>query len=107
MAVADSPECCMSKQVNHQRLYDRLAPFYAPAMRLLPVWLRYARRALPRLPPARARLEIRPRAWWRSPRRAWWGPPPAGAILEIGPGPGILLAQIAERYSCTVGLDLS
>lgn len=68
--------------VNYQRLYDRLAPFYAPAMRLLPIWLRYARQALPWLPTE-------------------------GAVLEIGPGPGVLLAQVAERYAMTVGVDLS
>lgn len=68
--------------MDYQRLYDRLAPFYAPAMRLFPMWLRYAQEAL-----------------------AWL--PPTGAILEIGPGPGVLLAQVAERYPMTVGLDLS
>ena len=68
--------------MNYQRLYDHLAPFYAPAMRLIPVWLRYAQQALPWLPAA-------------------------GAILEIGPGPGVLLAQVAQSYPVSVGLDLS
>lgn len=72
----------MSKSFNYRRLYDRLAPFYAPAVRLLPVWLRYAQAAL-----------------------AWL--PPAGAILEIGPGPGVLLAQIAASHPQAVGFDLS
>ena len=68
--------------MDYQRLYDRLAPFYAPAMRLIPIWLRYAQQALPWLPAA-------------------------GAILEIGPGPGVLLAQVAQRYPVSVGLDLA
>ena len=68
--------------MNYQRLYDHLAPFYAPAMRLIPGWLRYAQQAL-----------------------SWL--PADGAILEIGPGPGVLLAQVARRYPVTVGLDLS
>jgi len=68
--------------MDYQRLYDRLAPFYAPAVRLLPMWLRYAQRALEWLPPT-------------------------GVILEIGPGPGVLLAQIAARYPQAIGFDLS
>src|SRR5512145_1808216 len=76
----DSP--MMSKPFNHQRLYDRLAPLYAPAMRLFPVWLRYAQQALPWLPSS-------------------------GAILEIGPGPGVLLSQIARHYPRAAGIDLS
>jgi ubiquinone/menaquinone biosynthesis C-methylase UbiE len=68
--------------MNYQRLYDRMAPVYAPAMRLLPVWLKYAQQAL-----------------------AWL--PPAGNILEIGPGPGVLLTQLADRPELAVGLDLS
>lgn len=72
----------MTRQTNYQRLYDCLAPFYAPAMRLFPMWSKYAQQALPWLPPA-------------------------GGILEIGPGPGVLLGQLADRYPLTVGLDLS
>jgi ubiquinone/menaquinone biosynthesis C-methylase UbiE len=65
-----------------RRLYDRMAPFYAPAMRLFPMWRRYCEAALPWLPDG-------------------------GAVLEIGPGPGVLLAEIAERARFAAGLDLS
>jgi ubiquinone/menaquinone biosynthesis C-methylase UbiE len=68
--------------MNYQRLYDAFAPLYAPAMRLLPVWLKYAQQALPWLPPT-------------------------GPILEVGPGPGVLHSQLARTYPVTVGLDLS
>jgi demethylmenaquinone methyltransferase / 2-methoxy-6-polyprenyl-1,4-benzoquinol methylase len=68
--------------MNYQKLYDSLAPVYAPAMRLLPVWLKYAQQAL-----------------------LWL--PPAGDVLEIGPGPGVVFSQLAERYALAVGLDLS
>ncbi len=67
---------------NYQRLYDRMAPFYAPAMRLLPVWRRYTEAVLPWLPGG-------------------------NRILEVGPGPGVLLARLAERYALAVGFDLS
>jgi ubiquinone/menaquinone biosynthesis C-methylase UbiE len=70
------------KRLNYQRLYDRLAPFYAPAMRLLPVWLRYAQQVLP----------------WLDQKQA---------VLEIGPGPGVLHQQIARSHAFTAGLDLS
>ena len=69
----------MSVTFDYQKFYDRIAPLYALAF---PLWKRYAARALPYLPPT-------------------------GAILEIGPGPGILHAEIAARYPCVVGLDLS
>lgn len=70
---------------RYQHLYDRMAPFYAGAMRLLPVWRRYTEAALP-----------------------WLGTLPASsAVLEIGPGPGVLLAQLAQRFRLAVGLDLS
>jgi len=72
----------MSSSFPYQRFYDRLAPIYATAMRLLPMWRRYTEQVLPWLPPG-------------------------GAVLEIGPGPGLLLAQLAGRYSLAVGLDLS
>jgi ubiquinone/menaquinone biosynthesis C-methylase UbiE len=72
----------MSKPTDYRRLYDRLAPFYAPAMRLFPMWRRYTEAVLPWLPAD-------------------------GAILEIGPGPGVLLQNIAARSSGAVGLDLS
>jgi len=68
--------------MNYQRLYDRMAPFYAPAMHLLPMWKRYVQQALPCLP------EI-------------------GAILEIGPGPGVLLAQIVQARRQVIAADLS
>jgi ubiquinone/menaquinone biosynthesis C-methylase UbiE len=68
--------------MNYQRLYDAMAPLYAPAMRLLPVWLKYAQHALPWLPPA-------------------------GSILEVGPGPGVLHSQLAQTYPVLVGADLS
>jgi ubiquinone/menaquinone biosynthesis C-methylase UbiE len=68
--------------MNYQRLYDRMAPFYAPAMRLLPMWKRYVQQALPCLPQS-------------------------GAILEIGPGPGVLLAQIVQARRQVIAADLS
>ncbi len=34
---------------RYARLYDRMAPFYATGMRLLPVWQRYTEEALPYL----------------------------------------------------------
>ena len=68
--------------MNYQRLYDHMAPFYASAMRLLPMWTRYTQQALPCLPQA-------------------------GAILEIGPGPGVLLAQIVQARRQVVAADLS
>jgi ubiquinone/menaquinone biosynthesis C-methylase UbiE len=67
---------------NYQRFYDLIAPMYAAAMRLIPVWRHYTEEALPWLPPS-------------------------GAVLEIGPGPGLLLAQLAGRYPLAFGLDLS
>jgi ubiquinone/menaquinone biosynthesis C-methylase UbiE len=72
----------MSKPTDYRRLYDRLAPFYAPAMRLFPMWRRYTEAVLPWLPAD-------------------------GAILEIGPGPGVLLQDIAARSAGAMGLDLS
>ncbi len=72
----------MSRNFDYQRLYDRMAPFYAPAMRLLPVWRHYTEAALPWLPAT-------------------------GAILEIGLGPGVLLARIAKQHPLSFGLDLS
>jgi ubiquinone/menaquinone biosynthesis C-methylase UbiE len=70
---------------RYQRLYDRMAPFYAGAMRLLPAWRRYTEAVLPFL----------------------WALPAGSAILEIGPGPGVQLAQLAQRFPLAVGLDLS
>jgi len=68
--------------MNYQRLYDRMAPFYASMMRLFPMWLRYAEQVLP----------------WLEHR---------STVLEIGPGPGVLHEQIARDHSFTVGSDLS
>jgi ubiquinone/menaquinone biosynthesis C-methylase UbiE len=72
----------MNKQADYRRLYDRLAPFYAPVMALLPMWRGYTETVLPWLPDN-------------------------GTVLEIGPGPGVLLKQIAARGPVAVGLDLS
>ncbi len=68
--------------MNYARLYDLMAPFYGPAWRLIRPWWRYSTAALPWLPPH-------------------------GAVLEIGPGPGLLLAELARRYDLAVGLDIS
>lgn len=70
---------------HYQRLYDRMAPFYATGMRLLPVWQRYTEAALP----------------WLD------GLSVAEPVLEIGPGPGVLLERVAQRFDTAVGLDLS
>ena len=72
----------MSKPFNYQRFYDWLSHFYATGQRLLPMWRRYTEQVLPWLPPG-------------------------GAVLEIGPGPGLLLAQLAGRHPFAAGLDLS
>ncbi|HTP06916.1 MAG TPA: hypothetical protein VMP08_01600 [Anaerolineae bacterium] len=44
--------------MNYQCLYDRMAPFYAPLIRLLPVWLRYVQPVLPWLDQKQGVLEI-------------------------------------------------
>jgi ubiquinone/menaquinone biosynthesis C-methylase UbiE len=72
----------VGKGFDNRRFYDLIAPIYAIGIRLIPVWRHYTEQALPWLPPT-------------------------GAILEIGPGPGLLLAQLAGRYPLTFGLDLS
>jgi ubiquinone/menaquinone biosynthesis C-methylase UbiE len=70
---------------HYQRMYDRMAPFYAAGMRLLPVWRRYTEAVLP-----------------------WLAQLPADSrVLEIGPGPGVLLTRLAGRFALAVGLDLS
>ncbi len=74
-----------ANHAQYQRLYDRMAPFYAGLMRLLPVWRRYTEAVWPWL----------------------WQLPASSAVLEIGPGPGVLLAQLARRFRLAVGLDLS
>ena len=72
------------KTFNYQRFYDRFSGFYAPLVRLIPVWFAYSCRALERAPQH-------------------------GRVLEIGPGPGLLLERAAQsrQYACLVGLDLS
>ena len=72
----------MTKLFNLNDFYDWLAPYYATAMGLLPMWRRYTEAVLPHLPAD-------------------------GAVLEIGPGPGLLLAQLAGRHPMAAGLDLS
>jgi ubiquinone/menaquinone biosynthesis C-methylase UbiE len=72
----------MKRPFKYRRFYDWLAPIYATAQRLLPMWRRYTEEALPWLPPT-------------------------GAVLEIGPGPGLLLEKLAGRHPLAVGLDLS
>ena len=72
----------MSQLFNLNAFYDALAPFYAAAMGLLPMWRQYTEAVLPHLPNG-------------------------GRVLEIGPGPGLLLSRLAGRYPMAVGLDLS
>ena len=72
----------MTKLFNFNEFYDRLAPLYATAMGFLPMWRRYTEAVLPHLPDG-------------------------GMVLEIGPGPGLLLSKLAERYRMAAGLDLS
>lgn len=72
----------MDKPFNYERFYDWLSPVYGLGLRLLPMWRRYTEQVLPWLPPT-------------------------GDILEIGPGPGMLLEQLAGRHPLAVGLDLS
>jgi ubiquinone/menaquinone biosynthesis C-methylase UbiE len=72
----------MPEHTDYRRLYDRLAPFYAPAMRLLPMWRAYTEAVLPWLPTD-------------------------GSILEIGPGPGVLLRKLAAGHPVAAGFDLS
>ena len=72
----------MSQLFSLNRFYDQLAPLYAAAISLLPVWQRYCRAVLPSL---------------------------AGCerVLEVGPGPGRLLAAAALRHPMAAGLDRS
>lgn len=62
-------------------LYERLAPVYA-AMD----WLTLG-------------------AWWRLVRRAQAYVPPGGRVLEVGFGPGKLLAQLSQQADRAYGLD--
>ncbi|OGO06128.1 MAG: hypothetical protein A2Y73_05810, partial [Chloroflexi bacterium RBG_13_56_8] len=66
----------------YRRFYDAIAWLYGPAMRAIPIWSAYTRRALSYLPTE-------------------------GNILEIGHGPGLLLEELANRYALVAGLDLS
>lgn len=72
----------MSQLFNLNAFYDRLAPAYAAAMDLAPVWRRYTEAVLPHLPDS-------------------------GMVLEVGPGPGLLLARLSARYPLVAGLDRS
>ncbi len=67
---------------NYARLYDRMAPFYGILWAHVPFWREYSMAVLPWLPAT-------------------------GDVLEIGPGPGLLLAELSQRDSLVVGLDLS
>ena len=66
---------------NYQRLYDRMAPFYGVFWERVRPWHRYTQAVLPELPEGER-------------------------VLEIGPGPGVVQAQLAERYP-VAGFDLS
>lgn len=68
----------MTTPFDYRGFYDRIARIYAWAA---PLWWPYTARALPWVPRQ-------------------------GRVLEIGPGPGYLLAQLARNVSA-VGLDLS
>ena len=72
----------MPRLFNLNRFYDWLAPFYAAFQASLPMWRRYTEAVLPWLPAG-------------------------GKVLEIGPGPGVLLAQVTIQQPLAAGLDLS
>jgi hypothetical protein len=72
----------MSQLFNLNAFYDQAAPIYGRAWAMIPVWRRYTEAVLPFLPKS-------------------------GRVLEVGPGPGLLLEQLVERYQPAVGLDLS
>lgn len=81
--MTNTPGCSGNTKVfNLNRFYDVIAPYYSAAIGLLPMWQRYTEAVLP---------------WIDR----------DGKILEIGPGPGWLLAKFAERRSWAAGLDLS
>jgi len=67
---------------DYTAFYNAVAPYYAQGQRLLPVWRRYTEAVLP---------------WVML----------DSVILEIGPGPGVLLEQLALRGKAAIGLDLS
>ena len=68
--------------MNVTAFYNTIAPVYAQGQALLPVWRRYTEAVLP---------------WVML----------NSVILEIGPGPGVLLEQLALRGEAAIGLDLS
>lgn len=72
----------MSQLFNRSAFYDRAAPFYARAMGWLPAWRLYTEAVLPWVPSG-------------------------GLVLELGPGPGLLLAKLASRSQCAIGVDFS
>jgi SAM-dependent methyltransferase len=72
----------MSQLFNLNAFYDQIAPVYAWGWAAIPVWQRYTEAVLPFLPES-------------------------GRVLEVGPGPGLLLGQLAERAPMAVGVDLS
>ncbi len=67
---------------DYQRLYDRMAPFYGAFWERVRPWRQYTESVLPELPEG-------------------------DAILEVGAGPGVLHAQLVERYPLAVDCDLS
>jgi ubiquinone/menaquinone biosynthesis C-methylase UbiE len=67
---------------DYRRLYDRMAPWYGWFWERTPAWRRYSELLLPELEGSER-------------------------VLEIGPGPGLLLAQLAERQPLALGVDLS
>lgn len=75
-------ESVMSSLFRLNRFYDQVAPIYAGAVQFLPVWRRYMQAVLP----------------WIS---------PGASVLELGPGPGVLLAQISQCQPLATGLDRS
>jgi ubiquinone/menaquinone biosynthesis C-methylase UbiE len=72
----------VSRLFNLNAFYDRLAPLYGWGWASIPAWRRYTEAVLPFLPAS-------------------------GRVLEVGPGPGLLLAQLVERYPLATGIDLS
>jgi ubiquinone/menaquinone biosynthesis C-methylase UbiE len=67
---------------DYTGFYNAIAPYYAQGQDLLPMWRRYTEAVLP---------------WVML----------DSVILEIGPGPGVLLEQLALRGEAAIGLDLS
>ena len=74
----------MCNSFHTHAFYDRAARWYALALRGLPPWRRYVRRAL------RAALD---------------GLPARGRVLEVGCGPGFLLGELVGPGRVVIGLD--